>query len=183
MHFILFQFIISPLLAIILQVKSGALAYPYGVTVGITPYAHPVQSLYHAQDAFGQYVYGYATPTSAKSETKTADGVTRGGYSYIDSNGILQTVQYTADALNGFRVAATNLPQDLPEVCNTHARNVCSCAAMVLLTPVFPSSFHICLTVISASVLTTMSPLKNLYYECLSSVMLMLLFCQLSIRT
>lgn len=82
-----------------------------------------MQSLYHAQDVFGQYVYGYATPTSAKSETKTADGVTRGGYSYIDSNGILQTVQYTADPLNGFRVAATNLPQDLPEVAYAKAQH------------------------------------------------------------
>lgn len=29
----------------------------------------------------------------------------------MDSNGILQTVEYTADALNGFRAAATNLPR------------------------------------------------------------------------
>lgn len=33
------------------------------------------------------------------------------GYSYIDSNGILQTVTYTADDENGFRVSASNLPQ------------------------------------------------------------------------
>nr|CAI5849069.1 unnamed protein product [Callosobruchus analis] len=38
---------------------------------------HPIYSLHHAQDKLGQYVYGYATPTSAKSETKGADGVTR----------------------------------------------------------------------------------------------------------
>lgn len=99
------------------------MGYPYGVTIGITPYSHPVQSLYHAQDVLGQYVYGYATPTSAKSETKTLDGVTRGGYSYIDSNGVLQTVQYVADPLHGFRVAATNLPQDLPEVAYAKARH------------------------------------------------------------
>lgn len=41
---------------------------------------------------------------------KTLDGVTRGSYSYIDSNAQLQTVNYVADAL-GFRVAATNLPK------------------------------------------------------------------------
>ena len=40
---------------------------------------------------------------------KTADGVTRGSYSYIDANGILQSVNYISDAM-GFRVAATNLP-------------------------------------------------------------------------
>lgn len=32
-------------------------------------------------------------------------------HSYVDSDGILQTVEYTADAQNGFRAAATNLPR------------------------------------------------------------------------
>ena len=40
---------------------------------------------------------------------KSPDGVTRGSYSYVDANGLLQTVQYISDAM-GFRVAATNLP-------------------------------------------------------------------------
>lgn len=42
------------------------------------------------------------------------DGILSGspaGYSYIDANGILQTVSYTADDQNGFRVSASNLPQ------------------------------------------------------------------------
>lgn len=95
-----------------------------GVTVGLTPYSHPITSLYHSQDVIGQYAYGYATPTSTKAETKTADGVTHGGYSYIDSNGILQSVQYTADPIHGFRVAATNLPQDVPEVAYAKAKHL-----------------------------------------------------------
>lgn len=107
-----------------IAIAGHANASPYGVTVGITPFSHQVQSLYHSQDAYGQYVYGYATPTSAKNEVKTADGVTRGGYSYIDSNGILQTVQYSVDPIHGFRVAATNLPQDLPEVAYAKARHI-----------------------------------------------------------
>lgn len=99
--------------------------YPYnGVTIGISEHSHPIQSLYHAQDVYGQYVYGYATPTSSKTETKTADGVTKGGYSYIDSNGILQTVDYVADPVHGFRVAATNLPQDLPDVAYAKAQHL-----------------------------------------------------------
>merc|ERR1712228_865138 len=53
-------------------------------------------SQYHAQDDFGQYNYGYSDPNSVKQEGKTADGVTRGSYSYVDAI--------------GFRVAATNLP-------------------------------------------------------------------------
>nr|CAD7196933.1 unnamed protein product [Timema douglasi] len=77
--------------------------------LGYYPYA--LSSQYHAQDELGQYSYGYAGGLSAKSEVKSFDGVTRGGYSYVDANGELQTVSYTADALNGFRVAATNLPK------------------------------------------------------------------------
>merc|ERR1739842_127953 len=47
---------------------------------------------------------------SAKTETKDAFGVTRGSYQYIDANGIVQTVNYIADDVNGFRVAGTNIP-------------------------------------------------------------------------
>jgi hypothetical protein len=85
---------------------------------------------YHSQDALGQYSYGYSDGLSSKNEVKTSDGVTRGGYSYVDSNGIVQSATYTADAVNGFKVSATNLPvapkagptdvpspvQDTPEV-------------------------------------------------------------------
>merc|ERR1711902_234780 len=66
-------------------------------------------SQYHAQDDFKQYNYGYSNPLSTKQELKTADGVTRGSYSYVDANGLVQTVNYISDAL-GFKVAATNLP-------------------------------------------------------------------------
>lgn len=96
--------------------------------VGVFPVG--LSSQYHAQDALGQYSYGYTDGLSSKNEVKTYDGVTRGGYSYVDSNGILQSATYTADAANGFKVSATNLPvapkaapadvpspvQDTPEV-------------------------------------------------------------------
>lgn len=98
--------------------------YHNGVTIGLTPYSHPVLSQYHAQDVLGQYSYGYSTPTATKSETKTVDGVTQGGYSYIDSNGLLQSVSYVADPVHGFRVAATNLPQDLPDVAYAKAKHL-----------------------------------------------------------
>lgn len=75
------------------------------------PYPAAVSShQYHAQDELGQFSYGYAGGPSAKHEVKTFDGVTRGGYSYVDANGLLQTVNYVADPVHGFRVAATNLP-------------------------------------------------------------------------
>merc|ERR1712007_253811 len=66
-------------------------------------------SQYHAQDDAGQYSFGYNDGSSVKQEIKTADGVVRGAYSYVDSDGIVQNVNYIADAL-GFRVGATNLP-------------------------------------------------------------------------
>ncbi|XP_055842389.1 uncharacterized protein LOC129909328 [Episyrphus balteatus] len=81
-------------------------------------------SQYHSQDGIGQYAYGYNDHLSNKQEVKSLDGTTRGAYSYIDSNNILQTVNYISDA-GGFRVSATNLPkpveapvnaaQDLPQ--------------------------------------------------------------------
>lgn len=72
--------------------------------------AAPISSQYHAQDSIGQYNYGYADHLSSKAESKSLDGVTRGAYSYVDAEGKVQKVEYTADAVHGFRVAATNLP-------------------------------------------------------------------------
>lgn len=66
------------------------------------------------QDILGQYAYGYSSPLHSKSEVKSLDGTTHGGYSYIDAEGKLQSVEYVADSINGFRVAATNLPQPEP---------------------------------------------------------------------
>merc|ERR1712037_951153 len=77
------------------------------------PLPVPIQapsSQFHAQDEFGQFSFGYENINSAKTETKDAFGVTRGSYQYIDANGIVQTVNYIADDINGFRVAGTNIP-------------------------------------------------------------------------
>ncbi|XP_064544000.1 uncharacterized protein LOC135432300 [Drosophila montana] len=67
-------------------------------------------SQYHSQDEHGQYAYGYTAPLYSKHETRTADGVTHGSYSYVDARGEQQTVNYQADA-NGFRVTASSLQQ------------------------------------------------------------------------
>merc|ERR1712072_438310 len=64
----------------------------------------------HAQVEFGQFSFGYQNINSARSESKDAFGVTRGSYQYVDANNVVQTVHYTADDINGFRVAATNVP-------------------------------------------------------------------------
>lgn len=70
-----------------------------------------VSTQYLSQDGHGQYSYGYAEPNSQKHETRTADGVTHGGYSYVDGHGIVQSVKYSSDPIHGFQVAATNLPK------------------------------------------------------------------------
>jgi hypothetical protein len=70
----------------------------------------PTTSQHHAQSELGEYNYGYSNENSAKTETRTIDGVTRGSYSYVDANNIVQRVDYIADDVFGFRVAATNLP-------------------------------------------------------------------------
>jgi uncharacterized protein affecting Mg2+/Co2+ transport len=96
-----------PYVAPAVSVASEAVAAPTPIVTG-TP-VDAVNSQFHAQDDIGQYNYGFSNPTQTKEEIKTADGVTRGSYSYIDANGIVQTVNYISDAM-GFRVAATNLP-------------------------------------------------------------------------
>lgn len=75
-----------------------------------------VSSQYHTQDPLGQYSYGYSAGSSAKAESKTLDGVTRGGYSYLDGNGVVQSANYVADDAHGFQIAATNVAVDTPEV-------------------------------------------------------------------
>lgn len=72
---------------------------------------HEVSSQYQAHDGIGGYSYGYADPNSQKHETKDAHGITHGGYSYVDGDGHVQTVKYTADPIHGFQVAGTNLPK------------------------------------------------------------------------
>ncbi len=67
-------------------------------------------SQFHAQDEADGYSFGYENPLSTRSETRTPDGVTRGSYSYVDANGVIQQVNYVADPVLGFQVEATNLP-------------------------------------------------------------------------
>lgn len=56
-------------------VAPAAVAVPSSAVV-VNPV---VTTQYHAQDELGQYTFGYSGGPSAKHETKTLDGVTRGG--------------------------------------------------------------------------------------------------------
>merc|ERR1712180_409379 len=124
------------------EASPEALASPgsYASDYGYSP-----SSQYHAQDNLGQYNFGFTSPDQTKEEIKTADGVTRGAYSYVDANGILQTVKYISDAL-GFRVAATNLP----------VHDVASPDVAPVAVPVFPESVPVVQT--SAPVIQAAAP-------------------------
>ena len=98
----------APVVASSSVVAESAPVHSAGTPIVGAPY-DASNSQYHAQDDFGQYNYGFSNPTQTKQELKTADGVTRGSYSYVDANGLVQTVNYISDAM-GFRVAASNLP-------------------------------------------------------------------------
>lgn len=89
---------------------APAPSYAYAASPFAASSYSPVHSQYHSQDEFGQYSYGYNSGSSSKAEVKTVDGVTRGGYSYVDANGQVQHYNYVSDPVNGFRVAGTNLP-------------------------------------------------------------------------
>jgi len=80
------------------------------VPAPVVPVVVPPSSQFHAQDELGQFSFGYQNINSARTESKDAFGVTRGSYQYVDANNVVQTVHYTADDINGFRVAATNVP-------------------------------------------------------------------------
>merc|ERR1719422_1839610 len=78
----------SPVVAqaspVVAQASPVVAAAPVESVAG-TPY-DATNTQYHAQDDIGQFNYGYSNPLSTKQELKTADGVTRGSYSYVDAN-------------------------------------------------------------------------------------------------
>ena len=93
-------FLLQPAPAPVAPAASPIVPAPGGV----------VASQYHAQDEFGNVVYGYSNPNSAKTEQRDAYGNVVGSYSYVDGTGYPKHVSYVADDF-GFRItAANNLP-------------------------------------------------------------------------
>merc|ERR1711992_319368 len=94
-------------------VTYAAAPAPVAAPVAPVTYAAPIApyvgSQFHAQDEFGNLNYGYSNLNSAKAEAGNTYGGVSGSYSYVDANGVLQQVQYVADAA-GFRVADSRLP-------------------------------------------------------------------------
>jgi len=113
-------------------VVNGSAVYP---AVYSTVHHEPVSTQYHSQDEWGQYAYGYSGGPSAKHEQRTADGVTRGGYSYVDANGVVQSVSYVSDPANGFRAAGTNFPASTAPVIPVHPWSVPAVSAAAVAEP------------------------------------------------
>lgn len=67
----------------------------------------------------GQYAYDYSSPIETKREVRDPTGLTEGSYSYLDQNGVVQHLRYSAGR-DGFKVLSTNLllrgVVDTPEV-------------------------------------------------------------------
>merc|ERR1711978_281791 len=128
----------------------------------ITPVAAPAptHSQFHGQDELGGYNYGYATADSSKQEIRTPDGIVQGTYSYVDANGVLQTVNYISDA-EGFKVAATNLPQ--APVVDVVADALADQASIVPTVNVAPAPTPVAAKVVAAPQQTPVIPYAYQY--------------------
>lgn len=72
---------------------------------------HDLSSFVQAS-TFLSFLPTHSDPLSSKQETKSHDGTTHGGYSYVDAHGHVQSVKYVADPHHGFQIVhATNLPK------------------------------------------------------------------------
>merc|ERR1711872_1028468 len=60
--------------------------------------AYAPGSQFHAQDEFGNLNYGYSNLHTAKHEVGNTYGGVSGAYSYVDADGVLQHVNYVAEA-------------------------------------------------------------------------------------
>lgn len=76
-------------------------------------------SHYHGAD--GSYRYTYSAENESKTEARSSDGQVRGAYSYIDTNGILQKIQYQVYATNR-QVGSTVPVKETPEVLEATAQ-------------------------------------------------------------
>ncbi|XP_057662957.1 cuticle protein-like [Diorhabda carinulata] len=117
----------------IIAISAFLFAFATGSPTGyVVDIPAPISTQYYTQDELGRYSYGYSNQLSAKAEARSLDGSVLGSYSYLDPNGKIQSVEYTADD-NGFRVAASNIPvapevptpvQDTPEVLEATAKHL-----------------------------------------------------------
>lgn len=83
-----------------------------------TPY---VGGKFHIQDELKQYSFAHWGGPNSRVETKDALGRTRGSFAYVNPVGDVQVRKYAAAPSMGFKVAASDLPVDTPEVASLKA--------------------------------------------------------------
>ncbi|XP_042207726.1 uncharacterized protein LOC121856315 [Homarus americanus] len=86
----------------------------------VIPY---VGGQYRAQDEAGQYTFSHWGGPNTRMEVRDFLGRTSGSFAYINSEGGVEVRKYTAGGGSGFRVAASDLPLDTPEVAEIKAAN------------------------------------------------------------
>lgn len=82
--------------------------------------------------------FGYQNANSAKRERGNSAVGVEGSYSYVDSNGIPQQVNYAADDF-GFRATGTNFPNTAATALGRKRRQVLALDAPALPYPVLPA--------------------------------------------
>ncbi|KAK8394498.1 hypothetical protein O3P69_006581 [Scylla paramamosain] len=76
---------------------------------------------FHTQDELKQYSFGHWGGPSTRVETKDALGRTHGSFAYVNPDGDVHVRKYAAAPTMGFKVAASDLPDDTPEVATLKA--------------------------------------------------------------
>merc|ERR1712002_156399 len=76
---------------------------------------------FHAQDGAGQYTFGHWGGPHTRVETRDSFGRTSGSFAYVDPVGDVQVRKYAAAPASGFKVAASDLPEDTPMVAQVKA--------------------------------------------------------------
>ncbi|XP_055913104.1 cuticle protein-like [Eupeodes corollae] len=83
----------------------------------------------------GAYHFGFNDGRLARQEERSAEGVVRGAYRYVDANGEVQTVSYTADKHNGFVASGSNIPQAPETVQNVGSIEIAPASVPIDDTP------------------------------------------------
>ncbi|XP_063871249.1 cuticle protein 7-like [Scylla paramamosain] len=76
---------------------------------------------FHAQDELKQYSFGHFGGPNTRVETRDALGRTKGSFAYVNPKGDVDVRKYAAAPGMGFKVAASDLPDDTPEVASLKA--------------------------------------------------------------
>ncbi|CAL4122281.1 unnamed protein product, partial [Meganyctiphanes norvegica] len=71
---------------------------------------------FHAQDEMGQYAFGHHGGSNTRVETRDYLGRVAGSFSYVNPVGEIHVRKYAAASGMGFKVAASDIPEDTPEV-------------------------------------------------------------------